>query len=337
MTAKGPIFQFNPDMAPDANFEPGELHLLVVANEGRLLDARRTPVRLVALHAETGMFEVEILDFEDRGTRWQLPFESIGRFQFALGSQSASPEAVALYRETIARFDKPLRIDVDESRFRETRMRLASERDQARDWLAHHSRYFSSRDDLSIDEPGGAPLLYEDLQAFLREHALDDLEDAFATQWVSNSEAGEFIKGHRIMVAELGLSPFEGRIVRDPKLFDGSASKVRRSNHILKRMAFVQAVFARGGIERPVLYRTLSCSGPLEPRNAKRSFISATFNRAVAEALFAEHDSTRTIAMYRQAVPLERLFMTYLETRQFNHPFRESEAILIADPDNLAF
>jgi hypothetical protein len=38
---------------------------------------------------------------------------------------------------------------------------------------------------------------------------------------------------------------------------------------------------------------------------------------------------TRTVATYRQMVPIDRLFMTHLETRQFNHPFRESEAVLI--------
>jgi hypothetical protein len=337
MTGQRPIFQFNPDMAPDSEFEPGELCHLTAANQGRLLDARRTPVRLVALHGETGMFEVEILDFEDRGARWQYPFEAIGRFQFALGSNLASPEVVAGFRAIIERFDKPLQIDVDDRVVRETRLRLATERERAGIWLSRHSRFFASRQRLPIGEAQGVPLLYDDLQAYVHEQGLDDLEEAFATQWASNSESGEFIKGHRIVVAELGLSPFEGKIVRDPTLFEGAGNKVRRSQHILKRMAFVQEVFSRGGIERPVLYRTLSCSGLLEPRNASQSFISATFSRAVAEALFAEHDKTRTIAMYRQAVPLERLFMTYLETRQFNHPFQESEAVLIADPSNLAF
>jgi hypothetical protein len=81
----------------------------------------------------------------------------------------------------------------------------------------------------------------------------------------------------------------------------------------------------------------LTSAGPLERRNTKRSFISGTFNRDVAEALFAEHDMTRTIVMYRQTVPLARLVMTYLETEQFNHPFKESEAVLLCDPTNLAF
>ena len=48
-------------------------------------------------------------------------------------------------------------------------------------------------------------------------------------------------------------------------------------------------------------------------------------------------DPMRTVALYRQAVEIERVFMTYLETRAMNHPFREAEAVLTADPDNHAF
>ena len=46
------------------------------------------------------------------------------------------------------------------------------------------------------------------------------MEERFATQWASNNESGEFIKGHRIVIAEVGLSPYEGKVVRDPALFD---------------------------------------------------------------------------------------------------------------------
>ena len=166
---------------------------------------------------------------------------------------------------------------------------------------------------------------------------LSDMEERFATQWASNSESAELIKGFRIVLAEMGLSPFDGGIVRDPNLFDEPWAKQRRGEYILKRMAFVQEVFSQNGFERRVLYRTLHCDGPLRHGNTKRSFVSATFNHDVARALACENDMTRTVATYRQMVPIDRLFMTHLETRQFNHPFKESEAVLICDPGNLAF
>ena len=34
---------------------------------------------------------------------------------------------------------------------------------------------------------------------------------------------------------------------------------------------------------------------------------------------------------------IERVLMTHLETEALNHPFREAEAVLIADPTNPAF
>ena len=79
-------FQFDPDCAPDTNFEPGELHHLCVGNEGRLLDFRRTPVRVLRLCDETGLATIEILAFEDKGALWDLPYEDIGTYQFKKGS-----------------------------------------------------------------------------------------------------------------------------------------------------------------------------------------------------------------------------------------------------------
>ena len=93
-------------------------------------------------------------------------------------------------------------------------------------------------------------------------HGLTDMEERFATQWVSNSESGEFIKGHRIVIAELGLSPYEGKVVRDSTLFDEPWSKQRRAHYILVRMAFVQEVFSQSEIERPLLYRPLERLAP---------------------------------------------------------------------------
>lgn len=337
MKSQPPIFQFNPDMAADSGFESGKLQHLVADNVGRLLDPRRTPVRLTAVHLKTGMFEVEILDFEDRGARWLHPFEEIGKYQFALGSTRAPDQQIERFRRVVHRLDRPLSISCDARVSKETTAILMTERELAREWLSCESRFLASGGCFQPGALDGIPLLYQDLHAYMDHHGLIDMEDRFASQWASNSESGELIKGFRIVVAELGLSPFEGKIVRDPQLFDEPWNKQRRAQYIMKRMAFVQEVFSQNGTERPILYRTLSCAGPLERRNTKRSFISATFNRDVAEALFAEHDMTRTIAMYRQTVPLERLFMTYLETRQFNHPFKESEAVLICDANNLAF
>jgi hypothetical protein len=56
-------FQSDPNRSPDSDFELGELHHLSVGNEGRLLDIRRSPVRIEKLSDETGLATVQILAF----------------------------------------------------------------------------------------------------------------------------------------------------------------------------------------------------------------------------------------------------------------------------------
>ena len=71
------MYQTDPGALPDDRFSPGNLSWLVPGNHGRLLDARRTPVRVTAIDIHHGYFEVEILAFEDKGARW-LIYRGIG-------------------------------------------------------------------------------------------------------------------------------------------------------------------------------------------------------------------------------------------------------------------
>jgi hypothetical protein len=59
------IYQHDSASEPDQEFEPGQMDHLVTGNDGRLLDARRTPVCVCHMRSEVGMFQVEILAFED--------------------------------------------------------------------------------------------------------------------------------------------------------------------------------------------------------------------------------------------------------------------------------
>ena len=82
--AVGSLYEHDPGMKPDSEFELGRLRHLMLGNDGRLLDARRTPVRVVGLRPELAFFEVEVLAFEDRGARWELPMDAVDRFQFTM-------------------------------------------------------------------------------------------------------------------------------------------------------------------------------------------------------------------------------------------------------------
>jgi len=85
-----PVHQFNPDMAPDSEFVRGALKHLVVGNRGRWMDPRRTPFHIVSIVPHTGQVVIEIDDFEDRGTRIEIPFERVMSYQMAIGSAEAS-------------------------------------------------------------------------------------------------------------------------------------------------------------------------------------------------------------------------------------------------------
>jgi hypothetical protein len=77
------MYQADPGALPDDRFSPGGLGWLVARNDGRLLDARRTPVRVTAIDLHRGFFETEIAAFEDKGARWLVPLEEVTRFQFS--------------------------------------------------------------------------------------------------------------------------------------------------------------------------------------------------------------------------------------------------------------
>ena len=163
-----------------------------------------------------------------------------------------------------------------------------------------------------------------------------DIERGFAQGFVSNPHSGEVIKGHAVVLAHLGLAAYVGKVVRDVGIFDPPWTRERRAAHIICRLAFMREYFARADVHEVVLYRGLATDGRLRA-HSDTSFVSATFDREVAESIVSGGPTTRTAVLYRQVVSTERLFMTHLETAAMSRHYRESEAVLLADPGNLAF
>jgi len=333
--ALGPVYESDPGAAPDSDFEPGELGHLVAGNHGRLLDSRRTPVRVTAVIRERAAFEIEICAFEDSGARWELALEEIGRFQFARGSPMADRATVARLEAARGRFAHDVSLDIDPGARESTLDRIAAERAAAHDWLTSRAADGSDVSAL-IDRREGDPATFSLLEAYMAERDLAELEASFSSTLVSNPASREVVKGHAIVLAELGLCPYSGRAVRDPELFSGGWSKRRRAEHITARLAFVAELFTAWGLDEVTLFRGAAVEGPLPPR-APTSFISASFSRAVAEEHFAGGPGTATAVLWRQVVPVGRLFMTFLETRAMNRGFKEAEAVLVGEPANRAF
>jgi hypothetical protein len=323
-------------MAPDTDFVPGALSHLVPGNTGRMLDRRRTPVRVVALKPETGQWVCEVLAFEDQGAHWDLPFESVTSYQFERGATSASEAAVRRFRAAVRKFDVPADVPLNTRNRKPTERAIGKLRHEVAAWLKSESEFIAARGTVDPGSRRGSPLLARDLEAFMKARGLDDLERGFAASMVSHPNAGETPKGHALALADLGLAGYSGTIIRDPRSLEPPWSMERRRDHILARLAFVRETFATLGLGPPVLYRAVSREGRLEPRKP-RTFVSATFSLEVAMSLFGPPWEGRSARLERQTVPVERLFMTYLETAAMNRQFHEAEAVLIEDPENPAF
>lgn len=329
------VYQFDRDSAPDTDYVPGALSRLVVGNHGRLLDARRTPVRITGVSPQTGAFEIEILAFEDAGARWELGLEEVARFQFA---HDATVAAAADERELAAakeRFDAEIVIEADLAALGRTSEAIELERRRVRELLDRDEPLGALDLSAHIETRAGHPETTAAVHELLAGRGLADLDERFAAAFVSNPRAGELVKGHAIMLAELGLCRYQGPIVRDQRAFE-SWPKDARAEHIILRLALMREIYTPLTDGSISLFRAAAHEGP-PPARHPQSFVSATFSREVAEDHFAGGPRTTTAMMWRQLTPAERLFMTFLETPALNRQFQEAEAILIGDPGNGAF
>jgi hypothetical protein len=171
------------------------------------------------IRRSSGFFVVELLDFEDKGARWELPLERVKRCQFARGSAEASIAEVELYSEIVARLNRPLAIPADPSCRAQAEATIASLRKEVGAWMDTESTFVASGARVAFTDRTGSALLWADLDRYMLANSLGDIEGAFAEQYVRNPESGELVNGHRIVLAELGLVSFAGTQVRDPELF----------------------------------------------------------------------------------------------------------------------
>ncbi len=331
------IYESDPQLAPDSEFEPGTLTHLVVGNRGRMLDSRRTPVEIVAVRPDVGFVTIQVEAFEDSGARWDIPFDAIGHYQFELGSERAGSSDVDEFRVAVEKLDRRLEIPCDTAARQVTQARIEEEQRRADEWLSDNSSFFAAGGTAPPPEDRtGDPRLFVDLSAYMAQSGLDEMEEAFARQFVSNPYAGEIVKGHRVVLARMGLVAYDGTIVRDPATLEDSWDEARRRSHIEARLGFVRALFGRLGQPRLSLYRGMSTPNPIKPAR-NRTFVSASFSRSVAQSHFDGAGPGANRLLRSQQVPVERVLMTYLETAAMNEQFKEAEAVLLFDSGNAVF
>jgi len=328
------MYQTDPDARPDAEFAPGELRWLVTGNTGRLLDDRRTPVRVTAVDLAHGYFEAEILAFEDAGARWLVPLEDVTRYQFAPAGESAGPAAVAAMTEAITRLDVPLEITADPAAGLRSRGEIADARAHADAWLAARGVPESIDPDPYIARCRGSDDAAGWLAAYLAEAAppgldgLAALDAELTAGYVSSPASGDLVRAHLIVLAELGLCGYRGKAIRDPASLDGRYSRDARRAHIIARAGFTQALWARADHDGLMLYRGIGLPGRARLAVRTDTLISATFARPVAESHFNGIRSDAA-ALLRCRLPADRLLFTFLETAAMNRQFLEAEAVLL--------
>jgi hypothetical protein len=324
-------------MEDDSGFVTGSLAHLVEGSQGRLLDARRTPITVLGVDVARGSFLVRIDAFEDQGASWELALDQAGRFQFPRDAPTLPQEATTGLSAARARFDRELVLDAS-AEARPATLEAIGQAQQEADEHLQELGVIRGLDPLEryAARRRGEPELGTALDEYLARHGLSELDREFAHAFESNPQAGEVVKGHAFVLARLGLCPYRGTLLRDPAALLGPWSFSVRRRHIVRRLGFMWALFEAWGLARATLYRGTATHGPLDP-SREGSFVSATFSADVAEAHFLGGPSTTAAAKWRQDMPVHRLFMSFLETAALNERYLEAEAVLIGDPESPTF
>lgn len=324
------LHQQHKNKLPDSYFEIGELHHIVVGNRGRVLDGRRTPGFIEKYDAESAMFIWRITGFEDKGNCWEVPAEGIIGYQFEKGSRKLTAEAIKEIELRCKLFTKKLRIEGLKIQLEKTSKLIANEKIKVRNWFRNHSQFVklgNARVDMGSKE--GSKFLFKDLSSYMSMSEVLDLERKTSEQYLLNPYSGEWIKGLRIVMAEMGLIDFEEKVPRTKNIFEGIGSKEKRKRYIICRLAFVQTLFELAGYEKVQLFRGMTTENKLFEK--PKTLISATFNPEVAQA-FSTIDRNEKVTfsyLVKFTYPIENLFMTYFETEAFNKRYQEQEAVIL--------
>lgn len=323
------IHQYDDKMRPDQQFITGDLSFLVEGNHGRLLDGRRTTGFIEKYDPASAMFKWRITKYEDKGTYWDMPAEAIVNFQFEKDAKRLEQGQIKIIREQIEQFKEKLVIKVEESQRKKTEDRIKTQKKVIDKWLGENSLFFKSNQTIDFSTFQGVEMLSRDLQEYMKAVNLSKIEEKTANLVALNPNSGEWIKGMEIVLAEIGLVPYHGKIPRTEDIFSGIGRKENRREYLINRLAFIQSYFSLFKLTEVVLYRGMST----EQRwlELPRSLLSCTFKLEVAQAFsdFVSKSKYKNSYLLKMTCPVERLFMTFLETEALNRQYKEAEALVL--------
>jgi len=321
--------EYDENMRPDSEFVPGKLSMLIEGNRCRLLDGRRTSGVIEKVFEDSAMFRWRITKYEDCGKHWDLPCESVARFQFEQDVKRLNKKAVDKLQEKTAKFQEKLFINPDKANGEKTNRKIEQHKQETMKWLKRESGFYQSGKTLNRKAKKGSKELSKDLKAYLQSKNLLELEEKTAEGFVLNPNSGEWIKGMAIVLAEMGLVSYNGTIPRTGGIFRRMGEKNRRKDYLIHRLAFNRAFFELQDIQEISVYRGMSTES--EWKTIPRTFLSCTLNPEVAKdfASFERESRFKNAYLLKWAVPVEQLFMTFFETEAFNRQYLESEALVL--------
>lgn len=322
------IHQFNINALSDDEFVNGEVKYLVNKNQCRLLDGRRTPGYIEEYFEETAMFRWRITDFEDKGNYWDVPAEDIELFQILKNSKELEKKDIDRITEKINWFNNPLAIqaNVKSKEITEEKINIAER--NIINWFKSNSSNLTIKQTIDLNSKEGHKTLIKYIKLYMKSIEMDYIEEKTSSEIVLNPNS-EWIKGIKIILAELGIVSYKNKILRDKEIFNNVGGKEKMIEYIINRIAYVRAYFKLLNINEVILYRGMSTE--YEWMNSyEKSLTSWTFNLEVALS-FADLDknsNNKNGYVLKRAIPIENVFMTYLETESMSKQYKECEAIL---------
>lgn len=325
------VHECDNNIRPDEEFINGDICFLVEGNHCRLLDGRRTTGFIEKYFEDSSMFRWRITKYEDKGNYWDLPAEDILMFQFEKDSQKLSEMQVESIQQKIEDYQEILSIEAKKRDRDNTEEEIEKNKVNIIKWLEDNSLFIKSGNEIDFSSCEGSNLLAIDFKNYMKSVGLEEEEKITADTIVLNPNSAEWIKGMKIVIAEMGLVSFNGKIPRTNDIFKGIGDKKNRRRYIVNRLAFIRAYFSMLKINEVVLYRGMSNEN--DYKEILRTFLHCTFSLEVGKAFsdFKRHSKYKISYLVKMTVPVEKLFMTYLETEAMNRQYKEAEALLLYD------
>lgn len=151
-------------MELDTAYVKGETKFLVVGNECRLLDQKRTLGKITSINVESGFFLWEISDFEDKGKFWEVEFERATSYQFRVSSKEATLSDIEAYNQRSAALYRNIEICAPASSALQTNKTLNERINEAFIWIEKDSEYFRFKYEVDFQNTSGPKLLRDDLR-----------------------------------------------------------------------------------------------------------------------------------------------------------------------------